>query len=113
MKKQIPKKIATQRQKEIENKQMRITENNMDRFIGQKLHVLLEEQFSNSFEKDDDSEKDDEGFSLQFLGRLYCHAPEVDGSAVVAGGNTELQVGDITTCKVVTRRGFDLEVRLI
>jgi ribosomal protein S12 methylthiotransferase len=113
MKKQVPKKIAAQRQKEIENKQIQITEKNMDRFVGQKLHVLLEEQFNNDFEKDDDAEKDEEGFALQFLGRLYCHAPEVDGSAVVAGVNTELQVGNITTCKVVAGRGIDLEVRLV
>jgi ribosomal protein S12 methylthiotransferase len=112
MKKQVPKKIAAQRQKEIENKQMQITEKNMDRFVGQKLHVLLEEQFSNSFENDG-SEKDDEGFALRFLGRLYCHAPEVDGSAVVASGNNELPVGNIVTCKVVARRGIDLEVQLI
>jgi ribosomal protein S12 methylthiotransferase len=107
MKKQVSKKIAIKRQKEIEEHQVCITEKNMDRFVGHKLHVLLEEQFHNV------TEKDDEGCAVRFLGRLYCHAPEVDGSAVVTGGNAKAQVGDILPCKVIARRGFDLEVRII
>jgi ribosomal protein S12 methylthiotransferase len=106
----VPKKIATQRQREIEERQIQITEKNMDRFIGQKLHVLLEEQFSCSAE----NEESDSSENL-WLGRLYCHAPEVDGTAVitVATGGMEPKAGDILPCKVIARRGFDLEVRLL
>ncbi|MDR0322522.1 MAG: 30S ribosomal protein S12 methylthiotransferase RimO [Treponema sp.] len=103
----VPKKIAAQRQHEVEERQIQITEKNMDRFVGQKLHVLLEEQFSGENEEADDDEN-------LWLGRLYCHAPEVDGTAVITGtGSMEPKAGDILPCKVIARRGFDLEVRLL
>ena len=100
LKPQVPKKIAVERQREIEKKQIAITEKNIDRFIGQKLDVLLEEQI--------------EPF---WLGRLYCHAPEVDGSAVVKMPEsgldcTGLKAGDIVPCKIIARRGFDLEAEI-
>jgi ribosomal protein S12 methylthiotransferase len=98
MKGRVTKKIAARRQREIEERQIPITENNMNRFVGQNLDVLLEEEFT--------------GDDL-WLGRLYCHAPEVDGAAVVTGtaGCAELKAGSIIPCKVIARRGFDLEVR--
>ena len=106
MKGQVPKKIAARRKQEIEERQIPITEKNMDRFVGQNLDVLLEEQFSGSTE-----DIESENF---WLGRLYCHAPEVDGAAVVVstGGRAEPKAGDILPCRVIARRGFDLEVRL-
>jgi len=98
MKGRVSKKIAARRKQEIEERQIPITENNMDRFVGQNLDVLLEEQFT--------------GEDL-WLGRLYCHAPEVDGAAVVVDATdcAEPKAGDILSCRVVARRGFDLEVR--
>jgi len=98
MKGRVSKKIAAYRKREIEERQIPITEKNMDRFVGQNLDVLLEEQFA--------------GEDL-WLGRLYCHAPEVDGAAVVVGtgDRAEPKAGDILPCRVVARRGFDLEVR--
>jgi ribosomal protein S12 methylthiotransferase len=106
MKGRVSKKIAARRQREIEERQIPITEKNMDRFVGQNLDVLLEEQFSVGTD-------DIEGENL-WLGRLYCHAPEVDGAAVIAGAadGAELKAGDILPCRVIARRGFDLEVRL-
>jgi ribosomal protein S12 methylthiotransferase len=99
MKKKVPRKTAALRKREIEERQIGITEKNMDRFAGRELDVLLEERF------------DDETF---WLGRLYCHAPEVDGAAVVVGGSeTEFKTGDIVPCRVIARRGIDLEVGLI
>ena len=85
---------------------MRITEANMDRFVNQSLDVLLEERF--------DGDSDNAEHEDLWLGRLYCHAPEVDGAAVIAGAmpGTE-KAGDVLPCKVIARRGFDLEVRLI
>ena len=102
MKKQVPQKIAAQRQQEVEYRQVPITEQNIDRFIGQTLDVLLEEQFPSGAE--------DAAGEIVWLGRLYCHAPEVDGAAVVTGGGTELKAGAVLPCKVVARRGFNLEV---
>ncbi|MDR2717145.1 MAG: 30S ribosomal protein S12 methylthiotransferase RimO [Treponema sp.] len=109
MKGQVSKKIAAGRRREIEERQIPITEKNMDRFVGHNLDVLLEEQFSGSA-----GDIENENFTENlWLGRLYCHAPEVDGAAVVAGaaGGAEPQAGSIIPCRVIARRGFDLEAR--
>jgi ribosomal protein S12 methylthiotransferase len=97
MKERIPKKTAEMRKKLIEERQIRITENNMDRFVNTTLDVLIEEQI-------------DEEFAL---GRLYCQAPEIDGAAVITGNEANEKMGSLVSCKVLTRRGFDLEVKLI
>jgi ribosomal protein S12 methylthiotransferase len=97
MKPQVPKKTTERRKREIEERQTKITEKNMDRFVGQTLNVLFEEQFEDIW-----------------LGRLYCHAPEVDGAAVITGlaPETEHKAGDMLPCKVIARRGIDLEVTM-
>jgi ribosomal protein S12 methylthiotransferase len=97
---QVPAKIAARRQRQVENRQIPITEKSVDRFIGQNLDVLLEERFEGG-----------EGAEPLWLGRLYCHAPEVDGAAVVTGSGPA-QAGDVIPCTVVARRGVDLEVRV-
>jgi ribosomal protein S12 methylthiotransferase len=95
MKAPVPKKTAAARKREIENRQVTITEECMDRFTGRLLDVLLEERFS--------------GEEL-WLGRFFCHAPEVDGAAVVLGaGSSTAAPGGVVRCKVIARRGFDLE----
>ena len=109
MKGKVPKKIAEQRRQEVEQRQIPITEQSVDRFVGQTLDVLLEEQFSNAEGEDD---KPDSTGGL-WLGRLCCHAPEVDGAAVVINGSPELKPGDMVPCAVITRRGFDLEVMVV
>jgi ribosomal protein S12 methylthiotransferase len=111
MKGQVAKKTAAARKREIELRQITITEKNMDRFVGENLDILLEEPFKS--DADDDT---------LWLGRLYCHAPEVDGAAVLVcerngrGNEKEAKeagaAGDILPCKVIARRGLDLEVRL-
>ena len=100
MKGQVPAKIAARRQRQVEERQIPITEKSVDRFIGQNLDVLLEERFEGG-----------EGDPL-WLGRLYCHAPEVDGVAVVTGSGMEAHAGDVLPCKVITRCGVDVEVLL-
>jgi len=105
LKKRVPKKIALARKQEIAERQARITEESMERFAGQTLDVLLEEKFRN----EDGAEYED-----LWLGRLYCHAPEVDGAAVIAGAMRGAEnAGDMLGCKVIARRSFDLEVRLV
>jgi ribosomal protein S12 methylthiotransferase len=98
---QVPQKIAARRQREVENRQIPITEKSVDRFIGQNLDVLLEERFEGESEP-------------LWLGRLYCHAPEVDGAAVVIGADKEAKAGDVIPCTVTARRGVvDVEVRVV
>ncbi|MCL2181700.1 MAG: MiaB/RimO family radical SAM methylthiotransferase, partial [Treponema sp.] len=77
MKKRVPAKTAALRKKIIEEKQMRITEKNMERFTGQTLDVLVEEKIAADPSTD---ETDSENI---WLGRLYCQAPDIDGSAVI------------------------------
>jgi len=98
MKAQVPKKTAARRKREIEERQTLITEKSMDRFVGQTLDALFEERFSGAEED-------------IWLGRLYCHAPEVDGAAVITGvaPETEPKAGDVLFCRVIARRGIDLE----
>ena len=101
MKGQVPAKIAARRQRQVEARQLPITEKSVDRFIGQNLDVLLEERLEGG---------EGEGEPL-WLGRLYCHAPEVDGAAIVTGGGMEAQAGEVVPCTVVARRGgVDVEV---
>jgi len=105
MKGQVPKKTAAARKQIIEERQIPITEKNMERFTGQTLEVLIEERI--------DSGADGENF---WLGRLYCQSPEIDGAAVIVGGETigtSPKLGNLVPCRVIARRGFDLEVRLL
>ncbi|MDR2943467.1 MAG: 30S ribosomal protein S12 methylthiotransferase RimO [Treponema sp.] len=102
MKGRVSAKIATARKREIEERQISITEKNMDRFPGQTLDVLIEERI--------DAGEDGENF---WLGRIYCQAPEIDGTAVIADNadGKSQQMGKFAKCKVIARRGIDLEVK--
>ncbi|MDR1870181.1 MAG: 30S ribosomal protein S12 methylthiotransferase RimO [Treponema sp.] len=104
MKGRVPAKTAAARKQLIEERQVPITEKNMDRFAGLTLEVLIEERIDCG----------DEGENL-WLGRLYCHAPEIDGAAVIVGGvaTATPAAGTFAKCKVVARRSFDLEVMLM
>jgi len=99
MKGRVPAKTAAARKQKIEEQQIPITEKNMDRFAGCTLDVLIEEQIDE-----------------YYLGRLYCQAPDIDGAAVITGAVTDeteeknLQLGTVVPCKIIARRGFDLEV---
>ncbi|MDR1837302.1 MAG: 30S ribosomal protein S12 methylthiotransferase RimO [Treponema sp.] len=104
MKGRVPAKTQAARKQIIEERQVPITEKNMERFVGQTLEVLIEEQI-------DSAAEDGENFRL---GRLYCQAPDIDGAAVIVGGaeGESPQIGKFAKCKVIARRGFDLETRL-
>jgi len=102
MKGRVPIKTAEARKQKIEEQQIPITEKNIDRFVQQTtlamqtVDVLVEEQVDEFW-----------------LGRLYCQAPDIDGAAVITGAETNLQSGTLVPCKVIARRGFDLEVRVL
>jgi ribosomal protein S12 methylthiotransferase len=101
---QVSHKTALRRKRIIEERQMAITENNMNRFTGKTLDALIEEKFA--------AVAGDCGEAIM-LGRLYCHAPEVDGSAVIIDAGSGPELGSLLPCKVIARRGIDLEVRRI
>ena len=104
MKKRVSTKTAAARKKIIEENQIPITEKNMNRFVNQTLEVLVEEKIENNNDNTHDENL--------WLGRLYCQAPDIDGSTVIVCENKkDLQLGSIVKCKVTARRGFDLEVR--
>jgi len=113
MKKRIPIKTAEKRKQIIEERQIPITEKNMDRFVSQNLDVLVEEKIAASITATNSvSSEDDETL---WLGRLYCQAPDIDGAAVIVKsekGESNPQLGTFAKCKVISRRGFDLEVRV-
>ena len=108
MKNRVPARTAFLRKQKIEERQIPITEKNMDRFANLTLDVLIEEQFA---------AEDTDAASAEnlWLGRLYCQAPDIDGAAVIVSGEEngkKLQIGIFAECKVTARRGFDLEVRV-
>lgn len=88
----VPSRVAEHRKNEIERRQVPITELRMERFVGRRLDVLVEERVSNE--------------SLS-IARGYLHAPEVDGSVVVRGDAHK--PGDLVPVTVVRRNGLDLE----
>jgi len=114
MKGRVPAKTAAARKQIIEERQIPITEKNMERFEGQTLEVLIEERIDSSAEAGGEAcAEDTENF---LLGRLYCQSPEIDGAAVIAGSDANEKsplIGKFAKCKVISRRGFDLEVKLL
>ncbi|MDR0474295.1 MAG: 30S ribosomal protein S12 methylthiotransferase RimO [Treponema sp.] len=98
MKKRVPKKTAAARKKILEERQIAITEKKMDRFVNKEFKVLVEEKI--------------EGEESIWLGRLYCHAPDIDGSAVIRS-RRELVPGGFAIGRVFARAGFDLEVEAV
>jgi ribosomal protein S12 methylthiotransferase len=95
MHKRVPKSIAAQRKNNIEERQIPITEERMNRFVGRNCTILVEEALDK-----------EEGL---YLGRLPCQAPEVDGAAVISA-DMELRPGNFVHGRVFARSGFDLEV---
>lgn len=118
MKGRVPVKTAESRKQKIEERQIPITEKNMNRFTGQFLDVLIEEQLDttdNGNEVDNGSEAANDGETF-LLGRLYCQAPDIDGAAVIVNNDVNrksINTGILARCKVTARRGFDLEVQIM
>ncbi|GHV68177.1 hypothetical protein AGMMS49928_06990 [Spirochaetia bacterium] len=98
----VSKKLAAERKKIVEMAQVSISEARMERFVGMNTEVLVEEQF----------EPLTDGPEMLYLGRLFCQAPEVDGSAVIRS-EKPLTPGALLPCKITGRLGFDLEVALL
>ena len=100
----VDKKTAVKRKQLIEEHQISITEKQMERFIGRVLDVLVEEKY--------EPLTNDSSETALYLGRLPCHAPEVDGAAVIFSCRP-LQLGSMVSCRVTARTGFDLKVQVL
>ena len=84
--------IAAKWQKELEEKQSKITSSRLERFIGNVYRAIIEEKV--------------EGEDLA-IGRIYSQAPEVDGLTVVMG--RDMKPGDVVSVGIRAVRGVDLE----
>jgi ribosomal protein S12 methylthiotransferase len=94
MKGRVPKKIAAERKRRVEELQMAISEARMDRFVGRTLDLLVEEKV--------------EGEEGLYLARAACQAPEVDGATVLSS-DVPLAIGSFVGGKVFGRAGIDLD----
>ncbi|MDR2741005.1 MAG: 30S ribosomal protein S12 methylthiotransferase RimO [Treponema sp.] len=97
MKGRVPKRLAENRKRAVEERQTLITQERMDRFIGRTEYVLVEERIDG-----------EEGL---YLGRLPCQAPEVDGATVISSDDA-LEPGAFVRGKIFARAGLDLEVKM-
>jgi ribosomal protein S12 methylthiotransferase len=102
MKGRVPKRIAAARKAAVEERQIPLTQQRLDRFIGRTLEVLVEEAIQGTELAGD----------YLYLGRLFCQAPEVDGAAVVSSGAAP-RPGTFIRGRVFARAGFDLEIRAL
>jgi ribosomal protein S12 methylthiotransferase len=88
----VSKKTARERKMLLETRQISITEKRMDRFIGRRMRALVEEKLD-----------------VFYLGRLFCHAPEVDGALVIESARP-LPLGVFVDGIITGRSGFDLHM---
>jgi ribosomal protein S12 methylthiotransferase len=95
MKNRVSKRLAAERRRLLEEKQIPISEKRMERFVGKEALCLVEEKI--------------EGEEGLYLGRLPWQAPEVDGAAVISS-DRELVPGSFVHGKIFARAGFDLQV---
>lgn len=89
-------KKSNRQKEELEELQQQISEEQMDRFVGQELTLIIEEKV--------------EGEVL-YLSRSYFQAPEVDGLVVLRAEG--LETGDIVQARIIKRNGVDLEAVLL
>ena len=87
----VPRAVAERRKARVEQAQVPITESALDRHLGRRLDILVEEPFQ------------DGEFSL---GRAYLQAPDVDGLVVLHGS---FPPGSMVRARITRRNGLDLE----
>jgi ribosomal protein S12 methylthiotransferase len=108
MKGRVAKKCAAERKAIIEENQIPITEELMNRFTGLTLEALVEESLET---ERNGGETDSE---VLWIGRVFCQAPDVDGATVLRRGASSgaVRPGDLVPCRILRRAGFDLEAEL-
>lgn len=87
---------ATPWKSELEELQSKITEENLEKFVGKKYLALVEENI--------------QGEDLS-IARIYSQAPDVDGLTVIMGEG--IKPGDVVEVGIRKVRGVDLEAILI
>jgi ribosomal protein S12 methylthiotransferase len=106
--KRVPRRVAAERKRILEERQRGISEGRMERFLGRELEILVEEKFEAPRAPPESPDPESPGL---YLGRAYCQAPEVDGAVLISGGS--LKTGSLVRCRIHGRAGFDLEGRII
>ena len=94
MKACIPKSIARKRKAILENEQIAITANRLQRFIGVSDTFIIEEAFDHD--------------ELCF-GRGWMQAPDIDGVTII---NASLKPGTIAKANIVSVNGVDFNAEL-
>jgi ribosomal protein S12 methylthiotransferase len=113
MGKRVPRRIAAERKRILEERQQGISEGRMERFVGGDYEVLVEEAFEAPEEDDDPGTPAvPPGAAGLYLGRIYCQAPEVDGASLIFS-EKPLIPGSLVRGRVRSRTGFDLAVQVI
>lgn len=109
----VPAKTAKKRAEKLEELQSKITEEKLQKYVGQKFDVIVEEIIELDEKVAEDS---DEGLAL---GRAWFQAPEVDGCMVIRYDRSvkeemeSIRPGNIVTVKVLSVSGVDLDSRYI
>lgn len=97
IKEQLPENVKNSRYRKIMSLQQKISKENLENKIGEKITVLLEE-------------KSDDGY---YIGRSYMDVPEIDGIVYVETGNEKLQLGDFVNCVITEVKEYDLIAKLV
>ena len=89
------RRVVAARKRLMEEAQVRISSERLQRFVGRRLRVLVEEEVEHQGDQEELS-----------LGRAWLQAPEVDGLTVLRGRHVP---GTFVTAKVLAVNGVDLD----
>lgn len=113
MKPRVPAKVAQKRAQILEEMQTQITEEKLQKYVGNNYDVLVEE----IIELDPNVAEDvSEGLAL---GRAWFQAPDVDGCVVIRYDREDSQEvqaiipGNVVNVKIISSTGVDLDSRYI
>lgn len=116
MKKRVPKKTAQLRLDTLKEIQIRITPEELHRFVGKTLDVLVEELIQETSSDETDSGGVEIPASRLALGRAWFQAPEVDGSVVLQYEDNQkgrdgkpIAPGSVVSAVVMAVNGVDIE----
>ncbi len=119
MKKRVPKKTAQKRLDTLKEIQIRITPEELARFVGKPVEVLVEEIIADPVDVPDAAVGADEAeipASRLALGRAWFQAPEVDGSVVLQfedgqkdKAGKQIGAGSVVNAVIMAVNGVDVE----
>ncbi len=93
---EVTRRTAEKRKDELMMIQQDISSENLERFVGRTIEVLIEQ-------------KDDGEF--KYIGRSEYDAPEIDGLVYILDGNA--QIGDIVNVRIEESWNYDLAGRIV